>query len=70
MTYSDVMEQVTTPAGNTFMHTIRYYDECTICQDAMAKGEMPFISHENCLYKGRISIGHTSSGHCTANACY
>jgi hypothetical protein len=68
MTYSDVMEQVTTPAGNTFMHTIRYYDECTICQDAMAKGEMPFISHENCLYKGK-AIGH-SFGHCTAGSCY
>jgi hypothetical protein len=69
MTYTEIMEEVTTPAGNTFFNSIRYYDECTICQDAMAKGEMPFISHDNCLYKGRLVVGH-SSGHCTANACY
>jgi hypothetical protein len=68
MTYSDVMEKVITPAGNVFYNTIRYYDECTICQDAMAKDEMPFISHENCLYKGK-RMGHTF-GHCTADACY
>jgi len=69
MTYLDVIENVTTPAGNSFTHTIRYYDECEICQTALAKGEMPFISHDNCLYKGRLVVGH-SSGHCTANACY
>ena len=70
MTYTEIMEEVTTPAGNTFYNTTRYYDDCEICQVAMAKGEMPFISHDNCLYKGRISIGHTSSGHCTAGSCY
>ena len=69
MTYLDVIENVTTPAGNSFTHTIRYYDECEICQSAMAKGEMPFISHDNCLYKGKRSIGH-SLAHCTAGSCY
>jgi hypothetical protein len=69
MTYTEIMEEVVTPAGNTFFNTIRYYDECEICQSAMAKGEMPFISHDNCLYKGKRSVGH-SSGHCTANSCY
>ena len=69
MTYLDVIENVTTPAGNSFTHTIRYYDECEICQSAMAKGEMPFISHDNCLYKGKRSVGH-SLAHCTAGSCY
>ena len=55
--------------GNTFFNSIRYYDECEICQSAMAKGEMPFISHDNCLYKGKRSVGH-SLAHCTAGSCY
>ena len=69
MTYLDVIENVTTPAGNSFTHTIRYYDECEICQNALAKNEMPFISHDNCLSKGKRSIGH-SLAHCTAGSCY
>jgi hypothetical protein len=69
MTYTEIMEEVVTPAGNTFFSTTRYYDECDTCQDAMAKGEMPFISHDNCLYKGKRSVGH-SVAHCTANSCY
>ena len=69
MTYLEIIEEVTTPMGNTFLNTIRYYDECDTCQDAMAKGEMPFISHDNCLYKGKRSVGH-SLAHCTAGSCY
>ena len=69
MTYLEIIEEVTTPMGNTFLNTIRYYDECDTCQDAMANGEMPFISHDNCLYKGKRSFGH-SAGHCTASSCY
>ena len=42
---------------------------CEICERADENGKMPFIGHFNCLYQGK-AIGHTSSGHCTADSCY
>lgn len=45
---------------------------CGTCERARDNGELPFISHFNCLYINRASIGHDSgrNGHCTADACY
>lgn len=49
--------------------TVTYFDGCTVCENAKAQNKPPFVSHTNCLYGGRKS-GHSSNGHCTANACY
>lgn len=49
-----------------------YVENCGVCDSAKAQGKMPFVSHFNCLYVGRVKSGHDCGrfGHCTADACY
>lgn len=48
---------------------LKYVDGCPICEAAKAKGERPFIGHDNCL--SPWAVGHSGKdGHCTASGCY
>jgi hypothetical protein len=61
------------PNGKEFEYSVKYFDNCEICQSAKDKGVMPFISHNNCVYfdNPRFALGHKQKdGHCTADSCY
>lgn len=43
---------------------------CPTCVFAEERGERPVPAHGNCLYAGQNRMGHSKTGHCTADACY
>lgn len=45
-----------------------YTAGCPTCDEAASLGTRPFIRHDNCTSPG--SPGHSTTGHCTADACY
>lgn len=61
--------KITLENGQYAGWTVEYFDGCSVCENAKAKEMPPFIKHNNCLYAGK-RVGHSSSGHCTADACY